>query len=712
MLRMLFLAWVTGLFSIVTVITSTAQAAEEVTIYRDVWGVPNIYGDSEEAVCYALGYAQAEDRPEQIFNNYRRAVGRLAEIEGDSALEFDFYAKVFRFEEVCKANWDQVSPKVRSCMTAFQQGVRRYFKDHPDKVPDSHLEIEPWMCVALGRAVIWGWPLGQAGQDLVAGGLDPPKLEYRGSNQMVLAPSRTKDEVAIAVIDPHLDFYGMMRFYEARMYGGEIAVAGVTVTGLPFISLALGHNAYVSISMTTGGPDTSDIFKETLHPENDELYLYEGEWREGERRRIEVDVKNEDGTIGKFTRDILYTHHGPVIAEKDGFGYAAALPYTDEVGLPDQMYRIFTAKNLDEVKEALAMARLMPQNVMVTTVDGDIYYQRTGRVPIRPEGFNYDRPVDGHLAATEWKGIHPTADLVQIENPSGGWMQNCNVSPRVMFPDSPLTEDKYKGYIYVEPKVNGLKYGLHQRAKMTFEQLDKLEKASTEDVFEIALSPQVYGVEPWQAKLRNAWERADDEIKSDPELAKFVDQILNWDGRAEKDSTGIIPYRFWKDQQGAFGREVGNRLGSPPGLFLTNGAAIKMAQDGCQAMIEEHGRVDVEYGQVYRCGRKGGQRTAPAEGGSVDGVATPRALSFGEDLEGGQQLMTGGQCAFQIAVMSQPPQSWTVSPLGQSDDPTSPHFDDQAIELVSNRKLKSTYFQDRAALMKELESTTKLVYPE
>ena len=74
--------------------------------------------------------------------------------------------------------------------------------------------------------------------------------------------------------------------------------------------------------------------------------------------------------------------------------------------------------------------------------------------------------------------------------------------------------------------------------------------------------------------------------------------------------------------------------------------------------------------------------------------------------------MTGGQCAFQIAVMSQPPQSWTVSPLGQSDDPTSPHFDDQAIELVSNRKLKSTYFQDRAALMKELESTTKLVYPE
>ena len=134
-----------------------------------------------------------------------------------------------------------------------------------------------------------------------------------------------------------------------------------------------------------------------------------------------------------------------------------------------------------------------------------------------------------------------------------------------------------------------------------------------------------------------------------------------------------------------------------------------MAKEGCKAMIESHGRVDIQFGQVYRCGRKGGRRTVPAEGGSIDGIATPRALGFGHALEGGNQLMTGGQCALQVVVMSRPPQSWTAAPLGQSDDPQSPHFDDQAIELVGQRKLKSTYFKDKEALLESLESKTELV---
>jgi hypothetical protein len=258
----------------------------------------------------------------------------------------------------------------------------------------------------------------------------------------------------------------------------------------------------------------------------------------------------------------------------------------------------------------------------------------------------------------------------------------------------------------------GIAYGLHQRAKMTFEQLDKVEKATVDDVFEIALSPQVYGVEPWQKKLRAAWEKADADTKADENLSHFVNAILSWNGRAEKDSVGILPYYYWKQQQASYGREVGNRLGAPPSFWLSSAAVIKMAKAGCEAMLKDHGRVDVKYGDVYRCGRRGGKRSAPAEGGGIDGIATPRALGFGPAQEDGRRLMTGGQCALQIAVMTKPPQSWTAAPLGQSDHPNSPHFDDQAIELVSNRKLKSTYFKDKAALLENLESKTELDYPQ
>ena len=686
----------------------TMAAAETVTIYRDRWGVPNIYGASEEAVCYALGYAQAEDRPEQIFDNYREAIGRHAETAGPSALEDDYRARLFRSPEVSQEHWQQVSPKVRGLMTAFQAGVRTYFQEHPDRKPANYLEIEPWMCVALTRAVIWGWPFGEMADDLEASGVHPPKVAYHGSNEMALGPSKTKAGVPIAVIDPHLTFYGMFRFYEARLYGGQFALAGVAIPGLPLITL--GHNAYISVAMTTGGPDTADVFQETLNPENHNQYRYDGAWRDGVRRTITIQVKQKDGTLKPFTDEVLYTHHGPIVAEQNGFGYAAALAYAEEVGLCDEMYRMFTANNLQEVKDALAMAQLMGQNVMVTTVQGDIYYQRTGRAPIRPDGYDYSKAVDGSTSKTEWLGIHPTSDLAQVTNPACGWMQNCNVSPRVMFPDSPMTPDKYKRELYREPTLNGFAYGLHQRAREAYDLLNAANQATVEDVFEIALSPQVYGVQPWQERLRTAWASADVATKSNTELVRFAEAILTWNGRAEKDSTGILPYRYWKDQIDPAERELGNRLGSPPQASLSDATVLDMLRQGMAAMLKEEGRIDVPYGEAYRCGRQGGHRTAPAEGGSLRGIATPRAMSFPGEAHDGYRMMHGGQCAPQIVLMTQPPQSWTAAPLGQSDDPNSPHFDDQAIELVSQRKMKSTYFLDKATLLENLESKKELKY--
>ena len=122
------------------------------------------------------------------------------------------------------------------------------------------------------------------------------KPEYRGSNQMTLAPKNTKDKVAIAVIDPHLGFYGPMRFYEARVYAGKIQAAGTAVVGMPFITL--GHNEYASAAMTTSaGPDTADVFIETLNPDDPTQYKYDGKWRTGTLETIRIGVKTKDGKI-------------------------------------------------------------------------------------------------------------------------------------------------------------------------------------------------------------------------------------------------------------------------------------------------------------------------------------------------------------------------------------------------------------------------------
>ena len=76
--------------------------------------------------------------------------------------------------------------------------------------------------------------------------------------------------------------------------------------------------------------------------------------------------------------------------------------------------------------------QFMAQNIMIGTVDGDIYYVRNGRVPIRPKGCDSSKPMPGATGACEWRGIHPFDDLVQITNPPQGYMQNCNVSPNLL----------------------------------------------------------------------------------------------------------------------------------------------------------------------------------------------------------------------------------------------------------------------------------------
>jgi len=111
-----------------------------------------------------------------------------------------------------------------------------------------------------------------------------------------------------------------------------------------------------------------------------------------------------------------FTHHGPIVAHKNGKAYAMTIPYAEQFRLFEQSWGMATAHNLAEMKKALGMRQYMAQNIMVGSVDGDIYYVRNGRVPVRPSGCDPSKPMPG-AGGCEWQGIHSFEDLVQIENP-------------------------------------------------------------------------------------------------------------------------------------------------------------------------------------------------------------------------------------------------------------------------------------------------------
>jgi len=151
-----------------------------------------------------------------------------------------------------------------------------------------------------------------------------------------------------------------------RIYGGDLAFSGAAILGQPFPSL--GHSRYLSIAMTTGGPDTSDIYEEEVQ---DGKYKFKDEWRPLEVRTERIGVK-AGGEIKFQDMRIESTHHGPIVAHKNGKAYSAAIPYANEFRLIETAWKVATARNLAQAKEALSGLQYMAQNIMIATVDGDI----------------------------------------------------------------------------------------------------------------------------------------------------------------------------------------------------------------------------------------------------------------------------------------------------------------------------------------------------
>jgi acyl-homoserine-lactone acylase len=495
------------------------------------------------------------------------------------------------------------------------------------------------------------------------------------------------------------------------MYGGEIEFSGMAIPGMPLPSL--GHNRYCSTAMTTGGPDAADCYEEELNPSNPRQYKYDGEWRDmtvkTEVIRVKVGDKIEEKPV-----ELEYTHHGPVAARKDGKAYTLKLPYYDQVTLADQVYEMMTAKNLGEMKKALSRLQLMEQNIMIATVDGDIFYVRNGRVPKRPPGFDYKQPVPGNTSKSEWLGFYALAELLQFHNPKTGYLQNCNVSPQFMAKDLGLDSATYSKEPWLLNGFQGITKAydnpLHQRAAMCVNLLDANKSLSIDDAIEIAMSPAVYGADVWQKRLESSWGQADEATKKNANAAKMAEVILGWNRRCEPTSTGAVAYRYWKEQIYAADELVKtyDRAGFPIPPQVNDKLILDGLLAGAEKMHKDFGRIEVAYGDVYRVGRKGGKNTWPVGGGSVEGIATPRAIGF-DKVEGTPTFLgRGGQTSTQVVLLTKPPKSWTVLPLGNSDRPESKHFDDQAEKLFSQGKMKPTYFADKEELMKHVESTKVL----
>ena len=674
---------------------ASMATGEKVTIVRDEWGVPHVFAETEAGGCYGLGWAQAEDRLEQLLRNYRWAAGTMSEAFGEEHVEHDWQCRLVGHQEVSKRRYAEVPEDVRAAIDALQQGVRDYMAAHPDEVPDWAPELEPWMVPALGRAIIFGWPLGRAHAELNR--REEVDLPF-SSNQWAVRPERTADGHTIMCIDPHIPWDGPFRFYEFRVHAGELDLCGFGPVGSP--TLGLGHNARLGWACTTGGPDTTDVYVEQCDPDNPRRYRYDNEWREMTVREVTIAVKDADPVV----REVESTHHGPVFLREGNRAYAVACPYFEEVGLVTQLYRMGQAKSLEEFREAIGLLQLMEQNTMMADVEGNISYARTGRVPMRPEGFDFALPVPGNTSKTEWLGLHPPEDLVRLHNPERGYMQNNNCGPDVMLVDSPLKPEDYPSYIYNERPG-----AAHSRSRRGVELLEAADKLTVEQAIDIALDVHAEGVDEWKAALRQAREGITaEQIEAIPGAGDALEAFMAWDGYLTIDAAAGPFYRALREASRSLEPPVdndaimrGERL-SEDQVNLVRQAVVNALGE----LMEAYGKTVLPWGDIHRIRR--GENSWPAAGGDGGGGSTLRAIGTSRDEADGILYGNSGQSWTQLVVFEPGNvRSYSATPYGQSDRPDSPHYTDQAERLYSKLELKDTYFMPDSLKGHE-ESTTEL----
>jgi acyl-homoserine lactone acylase PvdQ len=689
-------------------VANAGDGGETVTLYRDTWGVPHVYADTPAAGAYGLGYAQAEDRLGDIFMAVRTGMGTMSEAFGKKYVEQDYIMRVCRNSELAEHYWQTAPAHLKEIAAAFTAGIETFMQEHPETVPAHAVDLEPWMILTIGRAMILRWPLGTIQDDLGEAKTrsGPPAGPPMRSNEWAVAPSRSADRCPILLADPHLTWEGLAVLYEARVHAGDLHMNGFFLIGAPIVGI--GHNEHVGWAMTTGGPDTSDVYdiKFKLFPTP--KYEFNGQWRDATVESIRIAVKDSSPVV----RPVIYTHLGPLVSEPNletGRAFVGASPYFEQTGLFEQSYRMAMAKDSRELFDALGMNQLNEQNIMFADDGGTIGYVRNGATPIRPEGFDYTAPVPGDTSKTAWKGIHPIQDLVQLFNPPRGYMQNCNISPENMLVDSPLTPDKYAKHLYnVSWDTN------NPRSRRIVQLLENDSSVTREEAISYTMDVYDISAERWQRELREAVDTIGKELSQNADFDAAVKAMLAWDGQFVPDATATVLYKFWRLKCG------NKKLNLSPlaeNKSLDTDTRLKMLELLSETIAElkqRYGRWDVAWGEVHKVGRGG--KYFPV--GGAEFRSGDKEANFSETLfdvsceedpkQPGHYIANNGSMATLLMFFHKDGiETYSCTPWGQSGDPESPHYMDQGEKLYSRLKMKPSWWK-KEDLLPNVKSTKTL----
>ena len=524
------------------------RLARSVTIYRDTYGVPHVFGRTDASTVFGFAYAQAEDNFWRVEENFIHALGRGSEVYGERSLEEDRLNRALEIPRLAREEYARLDRHMRSLCDAFAEGFNYYLERHPEVRPRLLTKIEPWYTLAFIRYNYYQNGFARD-RSLRRTGLQTAQVDndlsgHTGSNGWAVGPSKSASGHALLFINPHLPFFGSGQVYEGHVHSDEgWNFTGYTRFGFPLPYV--GHNDNGGWVSTDNAADLTDVYMETFDdPARPLAYKYGDGYRLATERVEEIRVKTAKGIeTRKFT--MRKTHHGPILGARDGKLLSIRMAKLEADGWLREWYDMTRAKSLAAMKRAMAPLNMLFGNVMYADRQGNTWYLYNGAVPRRDPQFDWTKPVDGSDPATEWKGYHTIDELPQLTNPKTGWMQNCNNTPFLLTSEGNPDPKKFPKYMVQEsdnPRGAISREILSSKPKFTFDEWTRL--AFDTRVMSVGkrlpglLAALRQGINnfPKQDLVQQAW------------LQEVYGELADWNHRSTNDSVAMTIFSLWHDR--------------------------------------------------------------------------------------------------------------------------------------------------------------------
>lgn len=717
MYRMLALLFV--LFIACSPQTSTPEVerwtsqSENITIIRDDFGVPHIYGKTDADAVFGLLYAQCEDDFRRVERNFTWAIGRLAETEGEEAIYSDLRARLFMTEEEAKATYDSAPGWLKELCEAWADGINYYLHTHPEVKPKVINKYEPWMTMYFTEGSIGG-DIERVSTSKIKAFYEKEKVavndkpminqgyaleEPQGSNGFAISGDLTESGNAMLLINPHTSFYFRGEVHVVSEEG--LNAYGAVTWGQFFVYQ--GFNENTGWMHTSTGTDIIDEFQETIIEKEDGLYYQYGE----EERAVEVKevtLQYKDGDeMKEKTFPIYRTHHGPITHETDGKWTSTALMWKPVDALT-QSYTRTKKKNLEGFHEMMNIRTNSSNNTVFADSEGNIAYYHGNFIPKRDVQFDYTQPVDGSNPATDWQGLHELDETIIVTNPDNGWIQNCNSTPFTSAAENSPRKEDYPYYMASFPE--------NFRGVNAIRLLSEVDNLSLDGLIALGYNPYLPAFEKVIPGLVEAY----DNSNQDKTMWDAMEELRNWDLTTGVNSKAMTLAHF-------YGRALYENAETPEGLKgidrfhwygtgLDEGERLRIFKTAMDEMERRYRTWLIPWGEVNRFQRLSGDINASFDD-NVPSIPVGYTTAWWGHLAAygmrGQHDVnkiygTRGNSFVAAVEFGEKVKAKTILAGGQSSDPNSPHFNDQA-EMYAKGE-----FKDAAYYREDVEARAEETY--